>query len=104
VVTFTIDRPRVLRGISQTLQAEAERLFSLFEAMQEEVDSLTVRLQGQGTAIEVAGMQFSAMRPTFERIREDIQTYSRFLSSAADEYERIERDVIAQAQQQGRFN
>lgn len=92
---------RVMRNASQTLQTEAGRLFSQFEAMQQEVASFARRMRG--TTIETAERQFSAMRPTFENIRRDMQAYSQFLMNAADEFEQREREGTSQAQQQGRI-
>jgi WXG100 family type VII secretion target len=92
---------RVIRSVSGTLQTEAGKLFSQYEAMQQEVAGFARRMRG--TTIETAEKQFTAMRPTFEKIRQDIQNYSQFLSQAAEEYERAERDGTAAAGQQGRI-
>jgi len=73
-----------IRDVSQTLQAEAGKLFTLFEAMQQEVTLIAKRTRDP--TIVTFDRQFSAMRPAFERVRADIQNYSWFLSSAADEY------------------
>ena len=93
---------RVIRSVSQTLQTEAGKLFVQFEAMQQEVQGFGRRMRG--TVIETAYTTFSGMKPAFERIRLDIQNYSQFLTSAAEDYERVEREGTAVGQQQGKFN
>jgi len=90
---------RHIRDVSGTLQTEASNLFSYYEAMLNEVRNFTSNMSG--TTIDAIHTQFNGMTPTFDRMRVDMQSYSTWLAQAADDYERLENEQTAQAQQQG---
>jgi WXG100 family type VII secretion target len=92
---------RQIRDVSSTLQTEANSLFNHFETMLNEVRSFTSTMSG--TTIEAIYRQFNNMTPTFERVRTDMLAYSTWLSQAAEDYERLEREKTNIAQTQGIF-
>jgi WXG100 family type VII secretion target len=91
---------RVMREKANVLSTQATSMLNLYNEMDREVSGIHNRMKG--TTVDTAVQQFRGMKPTFERIRTDIEKYSAFLNQAAENYDRTEAEGTASAQQQGK--
>lgn len=78
----------VIRDKSKTLNDAAMRIVALYDEMLAEVNSTASRMQG--TTITSQQQQFASMQPTFEAFGEDMQSYSAYLETVAENFEAVE--------------
>lgn len=91
----------VMRDKAQVIETSASNIQKLYSEMLQEVNSTASKMKGQ--TIDTQKQKFSSMQKNFETIAKDMQAYSNFLKQAAEEYDKVEKTGIQQAQQQGRF-
>jgi len=80
---------RVLREKSETIKSVSTTVSRLYKEMLQDVTSTANRMRG--TAVETQKKEFEQMQTKFKIFNEDLSKYSTFLTNAAGEYERIEK-------------
>lgn len=91
----------VMRDKAQVIETSASNIQKLYSEMLQEVNSTASKMKGQ--TIDTQKQKFASMQKNFEIIAKDMQAYSNFLKQAAEEYDKVEKTGLQQAQQQGRF-
>ena len=91
---------QVMIDKASTLETEATNITNLYNEMLQEVNTTAGRMKG--TTIETQQKQFAGMQNAFNKIAEDMKSYSQFLKDAAEAYDRAESEGTSKAQEQGK--
>ena len=91
----------VMRDKAKTILTAATKINSLYAEMDTEITTVGGRMKG--TTIDTAVRQFKSMKPKFDSIYADLNKYNEFLSTAAENYDRVENDGTQMAQSQGKI-
>lgn len=90
----------VMRDKANTIGNAADTIQSLFDQMLNEVTTTANSMEGN--TIEAQKESFKSMKPTFERIVEDMKNYKAFLENAAEYYGKVEEKGTTEAEEQGK--
>ena len=92
---------RVMRDKASTLDAEANKIQTLYAEMLQEVNTMSSKMKGE--TIDIQRQSFSRMQSAFDTFVKDMKQYSSFLTSAAEEYEAAEAEGKMKAEEQGKI-
>jgi len=87
---------QVMRSKAADIRKVSTDITQLYAQMLQIVTSTANRMKG--TAIETQKREFEQMKGAFKIFNDDLAQYSKFLESAAVEYERVENTGIQNAE------
>lgn len=90
----------IMRDKAKTIDNAAKTILDLYNEMLREVTSTASNMKG--STIETQKKQFESMQSVFETFSKDIESYSSFLTQAAEQYEAAENEGLQKAQEQGK--